>query len=297
MNAARNGKQVTAVVELRARFDESSNIYWSRKMEEAGVKVIYGTPGLKVHAKMTYFVRREGGREVSYASVSTGNFHEGNANVYTDFSLFTADKRIANEVSQVFSFIEQPYMRYTYRHLLCAPLSMREELLRLVDNEIQNAARGVEAGVSIKVNNLVDGEVIEKLYEASNANVPVKLAVRGICSLIPGVKGLSENVEAVSIVDRYLEHSRIFIFANGGKPRYYLSSADLMRRNLNQRVEIAMPVYNPRIQSVLQHIVDYAMRDNVKARKLDASQSNKIVVKGKQPFRSQEELRKYLGKL
>ncbi len=294
INAARNGKQVTAVVELRARFDESANIYWSRKMEEAGVKVVYGTPGLKVHAKMTLFVRREGGKEVSYSSVSTGNFHEGNANVYTDFSLLTADKRITTEVAQVFNFIEQPYNGYTYKHLMCAPLTLRNGIISLIDNEIQNAKKGVEAGITIKVNNLVDEQVIEKLYEASSAGVRVQLVVRSMCSIIPGVKGMSDKVEAVSVVDRYLEHSRVFIFANGGKPLYYISSADLMRRNLNQRVEVAVPIYNAQIQEVLRHVVGYALSDNVKARKLDAKQENRVVRRGKTPFRSQEALRNYL---
>ncbi len=294
MNAARNGKQVTAVVELRARFDESTNIYWARKMEEAGVKVVYGTPGLKVHAKMTYFVRRENGREVSYASVSTGNFHEGNANVYTDFSLFTVDRRITTEVAHVFSFIEQPYKGYHYRHLMCSPLTLRTDFMALVDNEIKNAKAGVRASIAIKVNNLVDDQVVEKLYEASCAGVKVSLVVRGMCSLIPGVKGMSQNVQAVSIVDRYLEHSRVFIFANGGKPLYFISSADLMRRNLDQRVEIAVPIFNPKVQDALRHIVGCALSDNVKARKLDAGQKNGIARRGKVPFRSQEELRKYL---
>lgn len=295
MNAARNGKQVTAVVELRARFDESANIYWSRKMEEAGVKVVYGTPGLKVHAKMTCFVRREGGKEVSYASLSTGNFHEGNANVYTDFSLLTADRRITAEVAQVFSFIEQPYKGYTYKQLLCSPLTLRTELMRLVENEISNAKKGVRASIAIKVNNLVDEQVVEKLYEASCAGVQVKLVVRGMCSLIAGVAGMSENIEAVSIVDRYLEHSRLLIFANGGSPLYYISSADLMRRNLDQRVEVAVPIHDPKIQEVLRHIMGYALSDNVKARKLDAKQENRIVARrGSLPFRSQEELRGYL---
>lgn len=297
INAARNGKSVTAVVELRARFDERANMYWAEKMEEAGVKVVYGAPGLKVHAKMTHFVRVEKGREVKYSIMSTGNFHEGNANVYTDLSLMTKDKRITEDIENAFNFIEQPYQGYRFKSLLFSPLTMRKELIFMIDREIRNAKAGKHACIMIKVNNLVDNQIIEKLYEASSAGVAVKLMVRGMCSIIPGVKGMSENIHGISIVDRFLEHSRIFVFCNSGRPRYYMSSADLMRRNLDHRVEVAVPVYDKKVQETLQVIMDFAFKDNVKARILDKNQSNRFVRNKQKPFRSQQELKDWLSNI
>ncbi len=294
INAAQNGKTVTAIVELRARFDEKANIYWSKRMEEAGIHVIFGVHGLKIHSKMTLITKEDQGKVVSYATLSTGNFHEGNANLYTDFNIFTADKRLTNEVDKVFTFLEFNFKSFNYKHLLVAPFNMRRKLYMHIDTEIDNAKKKLPAYIYCKINNLVDEEVIRKLYQASNAGVKIKLVVRGICSLIPGIKGMSDNIEAVSIVDRYLEHSRIFIFCNGGSEMYYISSADWMTRSLDYRVEVAAPVYDPEIQKELKHIVLSGLKDNVKARILDEKLSNTFKSdKSGKPFQSQIELHKY----
>lgn len=294
INAAQNGKEVTALVELRARFDEKANIHWSRKMEEAGIKVIFGVHGLKIHSKMTLITREEGGKLVNYSTLSTGNFHEGNANLYTDFNIFTADKRITNEVEKVFTFLEFNYKSFNYKHLLVAPFNMRRKLYTLIDTEIANAQQKLPAYIYCKINNIVDEEIIRKLYQASNAGVQIKMVVRGICSLIPGIKGMSENIEVVSIVDRFLEHSRIFIFCNNNDEQYYISSADWMTRNLDYRVEVASVIYDPEIRAELKSVVLAALKDNVKARILDAKLSNGFKkVKGKTNYRSQIELHNY----
>lgn len=294
INAAQNGKEVTAMVELKARFDEKSNIHWSEKMEEAGVNVIFGVAALKVHSKMTLITRQEGNKLMRYASVSTGNFHEGNANVYTDITLLTADGRITSEVERVFTFLEHPYRVLPYRHLLVSPNHMRKRLFSLVDKEIEHAAEGKPAYILGKINNLVDEAIIDKLYEANNAGVKIRLVVRGVCALIPSVPGLSENIEVVSIIDRFLEHSRILIFANGGNELCYISSADWMSRNLDRRVEVAAPIFDPRLKDELKTVVLYGLMDNQKARIIDENQTNSF--KGsdnRPPFRSQLELHKY----
>jgi polyphosphate kinase len=266
INAARNGKKVYVVIELQARFDEEANIYWSRKLEEVGARVTFGFPGLKVHAKLLDIVRKEGTRTVHYACVSTGNFHEGNATVYSDLFLFTADRRITAEVKRVFDFFESPYRNFTYRHLIKSPLNLRRKMYQLIDNEIKNARAGREAYIILKLNSLVDNEIIYRLYQANDAGVKIKLIVRGICSLTPGVPGLSENVEAVSIVDKYLEHSRVLIFCNGGNELYYITSADWMTRNLDRRVEIACPIFDKDVQREIRDMIGMQLRDNVKAR-------------------------------
>lgn len=294
MNAAHNGKAVTAIVELRARFDEKSNIFWSRQMEEAGINVILGPTGIKVHSKMTLITRQEGNSLVNYATISTGNFHEGNANLYTDYNLFTADKRITNEVDKVFTFLEFNYKTFTYKHLLVAPVNMRRKLYNLIDNEISNAKKKLPANIICKINNLVDEEIIGKLYQASNAGVKIQLVVRGTCALIPGIPGQSENIEIYSIVDRFLEHSRIFVFHNNGDELFFISSADWMTRNLDYRVEVAAPVYDESLKKELKNIVNFALRDNVKARVVNQKQNNAFRKgNGSKPFRSQIELHKY----
>jgi polyphosphate kinase len=294
MNAAHNGKAVTAIVELRARFDEKSNIFWSRQMEEAGINVILGPTGIKVHSKMTLITRQEGNSLVNYATISTGNFHEGNANLYTDYNLFTADKRITNEVDKVFTFLEFNYKTFTYKHLLVSPVNMRRKLYNLIDNEISNAKKKLPANIICKINNLVDEEIIGKLYQASNAGVKIQLIVRGTCALIPGIPGQSDNIEVYSIVDRFLEHSRIFVFHNNGDELFFISSADWMTRNLDYRVEVAAPVYNESLKKELKNIVSFALRDNVKARVVNQKQNNAFRKgNGSKPFRSQIELHKY----
>jgi polyphosphate kinase len=274
MNAAQNGKSVTVVIELLARFDEGANIFWSKKMEEVGIKIIFGIYGLKVHSKQTLITREEGGKLVNYATISTGNFHEGNANLYTDFNIFTADTRITNEVEKVFTFLEYNYKTFNYRYLWVSPVSMRRKLYLHIDTEIANARKRQPAYIYCKINNIVDVDVIQKLYQASNAGVKIRLMVRGICSLVPGVRGQSENIEVISVVDRYLEHSRFFIFCNDNHPKYFISSADWMTRNLDHRVEVAAPVLDPDLQSELLQIFEAGFKDNVKARIVDAKQSN-----------------------
>jgi polyphosphate kinase len=294
INAARNGKKVYVVIELQARFDEEANIYWSRKLEEVGARVTFGFPGLKVHAKLLDIVRKEGTRTVHYACVSTGNFHEGNATVYSDLFLFTADRRITAEVKRVFDFFESPYRNFTYRHLIKSPLNLRRKMYQLIDNEIKNARAGREAYIILKLNSLVDNEIIYRLYQANDAGVKIKLIVRGICSLTPGVPGLSENVEAVSIVDKYLEHSRVLIFCNGGNELYYITSADWMTRNLDRRVEIACPIFDKDVQREIRDMIGMQLRDNVKARIINAVQDNQYVQSnGETRIRSQVELYQY----
>lgn len=291
INAVKNGKDVTAVVELRARFDEEANIYWANKLQEEGAKVIYGVPGLKVHSKMFVITRKEGSKTVEYAHIGTGNFNRDTATVYTDHSLLTMDKRITDEVANVFTFYSDNLKMGSYKHLLVAPFFMRKELIQLINKEIQNARKNKQASIILKVNNLVDPEMIKKLYEASAEGVKIKLIIRGICSLVAGVKGLSDNIEAISIVDKFLEHSRVFIFHNGGDEKYYLSSADWMGRNLDARSEVAVPIYSMEIKKQIRSMIDLLWNDNVKARILDSEQKNdyrKSTPKNK--HRAQEEI-------
>ncbi|HJZ40680.1 MAG TPA: polyphosphate kinase 1 [Bacteroidales bacterium] len=294
INAARNGKRVTVVIELQARFDEEANIYWSRKLEEVGARVIFGIPGLKVHAKLLNITRKEGKKTMHYACVSTGNFHEGNARVYSDLFLFTADTRITSDVKRIFEFFENSYRNYSYRNIIKSPLYLRRKMYQLIDNEIRNARAGKEAYILLKINSLVDIEIIHKLYQANDAGVKIKMIVRGICSLIPGQPGLSENVEAISIVDKYLEHSRILIFCNGGDELYYITSADWMTRNLDRRIEVACPIFDKDVQREIRDMMEIQMKDNVKARIINAEQDNEYVKTVKnEKIRSQFELYHY----
>jgi polyphosphate kinase len=274
INAARNEKEVTVVIELQARFDEKANIYWSRKLEEVGAKIFFGIPGLKVHSKLLLITAKSGTKSKYYAGISTGNFHEGNAGVYTDMTLLTANKKITGEVFKVFDYFENTFKYYNYNHLLVSPQFMRNKLVNLIDNEIKFASEGKEAYIILKINNLVDTAMIHKLYQASQNGVKIKLVVRGICALIPGVKGLSENIEAIAIVDKFLEHARVFIFCNNNNEKYYISSADWMTRNLDNRIEVATPIYDPSIQRELRDVIDFQLNDNVKARVVDQFQAN-----------------------
>ena len=274
INAIKNGKQVTAIIELQARFDEEANIYWANKLQEEGAKVIYGVPGLKVHTKMFLISRKEGSKIVNYAHVGTGNFNRDTAGVYTDHSLLTADKRITEEIAKVFTFYSDNLKTGTYKHLLVSPFFMRKQIIQLINKEILNAKKNMPASIILKLNNLVDPEMIKKLYEASDAGVKIKLIIRGICSLVAGVKGLSENIEAISIVDRFLEHSRVLIFYNGGDEKYFLSSADWMARNFDFRSEVAVPIYDTAIQIQLKKITEILWSDNTKARVLGSEQNN-----------------------
>jgi polyphosphate kinase len=298
INAARNGKKVTVIIELQARFDEEANIYWSRKFEEVGAKVTFGFPGLKIHAKLLNIVRKEGRKIVNYACVSTGNFHEGNAMVYSDLFLFTADRRITSEVKRIFDFFENSYKNFSYRHIIKSPLYLRRKMYQLIDREIKNAKAGKEAYIILKLNSLVDNEIIYKLYQANDAGVKIKLIIRGICSLTPGVPGLSENVEAISIVDKYLEHSRVLIFCNGGDELYYITSADWMTRNLDRRVEVACPIYDKDVQREIREMIELQLKDNVKARIINSVQDNLYVgLNGSSKIRSQLEIYGYYRNL
>jgi len=290
MNAVQNGKDVTVVIELQARFDENSNIYWARELEEIGAKVLFGIPRLKVHSKLTLITRRIGKRVRHYSVIGTGNFHEGNSAAYTDVSMLTADQRIGREVEKLFDYFENPFKYPNFNHLLVSPQFMRRKIYALIDEEIRNAKAGREAWIMIKINNLVDADMIRKLYQASGAGVSVRMVVRGICSLIPGLPGMSDNIQAVSIVGRYLEHTRFFIFCNGGAERYYISSADWMTRNLDSRIEVAAPVYDLNVRKELKYIMETYLNDNVKARIIDAVQDNRYKRDNKPPLLSQTAL-------
>ena len=274
INAIRNGKQVVAVVELQARFDEEANIYWANQLREEGAKVIFGTPGLKVHTKLCLITRKEKRKTVKYAYIATGNFNENTSRLYSDHALITANQEIANEVSNVFNFLDNNIKNTGFRHLLVSPFLMRTEFLKLIDNEIKNAKNGLPAYMFLKMNSLVDLSMIEKLYEASRAGVSIRLIVRGICSLKPGVEDMSENIEVISIVDKYLEHSRIFLFANGGDEKIFISSGDWMTRNLDYRIELACPIYDPEIQEELREFLHLQWQDNTKARIIDKDLTN-----------------------
>ena len=288
ITAARNGKKVTAVVELLARFDEESNIKWSKRMQEEGVNVIFGVEGLKIHSKLLYIESKKG----NIACIGTGNFHEGNAKIYTDYLMMTARPKIVNEVAKVFDFIDRPFSPFRFSELLVSPNSMKSRILRMLDTEIRNASEGKEAWVKIKINHITDTDMVTKLYQASKAGVKIDIVIRGNCSLVPGIKGLSENIRCVGIIDRYLEHSRILIFANGGKPRYFLGSADWMPRNLLNRIEVLTPVYDEELQADLMRTISYGMRDTTNGRIVDGKGTNNFV-EG-EPFRSQQELYKEL---
>ena len=275
VNAAKNGKDVTVFIELQARFDEANNIKWTNQLRAEGIKVVSGVPGLKVHSKLTLIRRDEGGEKLKdYCVVGTGNYHEGTAKAYTDYHLLSSDKRIAREVRRVFQFIESPYKHQKYRHLLVSPNSNREGFYALIDREIEFAKAGLEAKLWVKITSISDHGMIEKLYEASQAGVKIRLIVRGINCLKLDDPELSANIEAISIVDRFLEHTRAFCFHNNGQPEYFISSADWMTRNLNRRVEVTAPIYDSKIQRQLRDHFEILWKDNTKARIFDAHQSN-----------------------
>ncbi|MDU6442461.1 MAG: polyphosphate kinase 1, partial [Pantoea sp.] len=280
IHAAYNGKKVTVVVELQARFDEEANISWAKRLTEAGVHVIFSAPGLKIHAKLFLISRREGDEVVRYAHIGTGNFNEKTARLYTDYSLLTADARITNEVRRVFNFIENPYRPVSFEHLMVSPQNSRQMLYQLVDAEIANAQQGRPCGITLKINNLVDNGLVDRLYAASGAGVKVNLLVRGMCSLIPDLPGISENIRVISIVDRYLEHDRVYIFENGGDKKVFLSSADWMTRNIDHRIEVAVSILDPRVKQRILDIIAILFSDTVKARIVDKELGNRYVPRG-----------------
>ncbi len=294
INAARNGKNVVVVIELQARFDEEANIDWSNRLQEVGAKVIHGIPGLKVHSKLTLITRRINRRQEHFAYIGTGNFQEETAKYYGDEGLFTFDKRITNDVVKVFEFFDKNYKQHVFNHIILSPFTTRQHFTYHIDHEIKNAREGKKAYMIIKMNSLVDEGMMEKLYEASQAGVRVKLIIRGICSLKPGVPGLSENIEAISIVDKFLEHSRIFYFYHGGNEKLYISSADWMVRNLDRRIELTCPIYDSEVKRELKQQLKIQLNDNVKARILDDVQDNKYVRNNGKPVRAQEAYYHYL---
>lgn len=288
--AARNGKKVTVVIELLARFDEASNIDWSKKMQDAGIHVIFGVEGLKVHSKITH-INMKSGNDI--ACISTGNFHEGNARMYTDYMLMTAARNVVHEVNSVFTFIEKPYLHGTFQELLISPNEMKRKFIKLIDAEIKNKLAGKIAYIRIKVNHITDLTMVRKLYEASACGVPIDMLVRGNCSLKTGIPGISETIHINGIIDRYLEHSRIFIFAAGGENKTYIGSADWMPRNLDNRIEVVTPVYDPLIKADLRKVIDFGLQDNCKGSIVDGTGENRPwTVDDGALFRSQEELYK-----
>lgn len=296
INAAKNGKAVTVIVELQARFDEENNIYYANKLQEEGIKVNFGIAGLKVHTKIILIRRKETNKNVYYAHIGTGNFNEKTSEIYCDHSFLTANTKITNEVKKVFAFFKDNYKRHVFRYLLVSPFNTRRQFIKLVKTEIANAKAGLPAGVTIKVNNLNDEEMANVLYEASEAGVKVNLIVRSICNVIPQ-QSYSENIHAISLVDRLLEHSRVMIFTNAGDAKVYIGSADWMTRNIDRRVEVTVPIFDPTIKQELIDMINIQLKDNTKSRVWDADLSNNYVVTGSdKEVRAQIATHEYLKK-
>ena len=297
IDAARNGKKVTVNVELRARFDEAHNLEMTEKLADSNIKVTLGISGLKVHSKLCVIRRKTPEGLKRYAVIATGNFNEKTAKTYTDFALFTAHPGICKEANSVFKFIEQSYRLPKLKHLWVSPINTRERIVASINHEIAIAESGGEGKIIAKLNNLVDSEITELLYKASLAGVTTKLIIRSMCELKPGLRNLSENISVTSIVDRYLEHTRVLVFNNGGDKQVYISSADWMTRNLDNRVEVTCPIYDEKLKRQILHILDLQLADNQKARIIDSRQANEYVSRGnKRKLRSQEAIYNYLNK-
>ena len=293
INAVKNGKQVTVQIELQARFDEESNIRYAEQLKAEGVKLIFGVRGLKVHSKICVIERKEGKELKRYGFISTGNFNESTAKIYTDYTLFTANQEILKEVNKVFNFFDTNYNVQKFKHLIVSPHYTKKQLKHLIDEEIKNAKAGKEAYIKLKMNNITSYKMIDKLYEASRAGVKIQMIVRGICCLVPGIEGMSENIEVISIVDKFLEHPRLFIFGNGGTPKVYVSSADWMTRNISFRVEVGCPIYDKTIQQELIDTFEISWADNVKARIINKAQDNTYRPHTTPALRSQVALYEY----
>lgn len=293
INAAVNGKAVTVSIELRARFDEEANINYAQQMENEGINLIFGVTGLKVHSKMCIIEREEGKKLKRYGFVSTGNFNESTAKIYTDYTLFTSNQKILKDVAKIFSFFEANYKIYRYKHLIVSPHYTQKAIFRLIDNEIEHVKNGKEGLIRLKMNSISSYMMIDKLYEASRAGVKIQMIVRGICCLIPGVKGMSENIEVISIIDKFLEHSRIYIFGNNGDTKLYISSADWMTRNIENRVEVSCPIYDETIKKEIIDTFNISWNDNIKARLINDSQENEYRVNSNEKVRSQFEIYNY----
>lgn len=294
INAAKNGKKVTVQIELQARFDEASNISYAEQMQTEGIELIFGIKGLKVHSKICVIERLEDTKIKRYGIISTGNFNESTGKIYTDITLFTAHQQILKDLSKIFEFFDINYRLHRYKHLIVSPHHTRSKINKLIDREICNANNNEIAYINLKMNSLSDFKMIDKLYDASRAGVKIQLQIRGICSLIPGIKGMSDNIEAISIVDNYLEHSRVYIFGNSNDPDVFISSADLMTRNLDGRVEVACPIYDQEVKNELIDNFNLGWKGNVKARILSEKLDNKYRVRGENPiFRAQLETYNY----
>lgn len=295
INAAKNGKKVNCLVELKARFDEQANIYWTNRLEEEGVSVNYGIMDYKVHSKICLIKRLEKGKYFYYANLATGNFNEKTAGLYCDHSLFTANPLITSELIRLFDGLQKKTFYKGFEQLIVSPLESRKKLYALIDREIKNAKSAKAAFIILKMNSLTDEEVVEKLYEASNAGVKVQLIIRGMCCLVPGLEGYSENIKVISIIDRFLEHARVWVFANGGKQKVFLSSADLMPRNLDHRVEVGFPILDSDVKNEILEILDIQLKDNTKAREINAQSNNRYVkTRTRVKHRAQEEIYNYL---
>ena len=295
ITAANNGKQVTAVVELQARFDEQANIRWARQLIAAGITVLFGVVGVKIHSKLCLISRQEQHQLVHYAHIGTGNFNEQTATTYTDFSLFTAHPHITDEVQQLFDYIANPTRNVHFNYLIVSPIDARARLYALIEHEIYHAQQHHPAAITLKLNNLIDKGLIDQLYKASQHGVKIQLIVRGMCSLIAGLKGISDNITVISIVDRFLEHARVYIFTNNNNPKVFISSADWMYRNIERRIEVGCPILSPVLKQRIIDITNLQLADNVKARLLDQSMSNRYVSRGKQPkIRAQTAIYHYL---
>lgn len=298
IDAVDNGKKVTVVVEIRARFDEEANIEWSKRMTDAGIRVVLGVPTLKIHSKLCLVTREERGSLVHYAHFGTGNFNEKTAKIYTDYSLFTRNQELAEEAVAVFDLIQYPYRRYKFQHLQISPLNARTKIQSLIRKEIQHLKEGHTAGITFKINNLVDKELIDDLYRAGQAGIKIRGIVRGMCSLVPGLPGISDNIEIISIVDRFLEHPRVMIFEGGGDRKVFISSADWMTRNMDNRIEVGCPIYDKRLQQRIVEMTEIQFCDTLKARVIDKEQTNRYVRRGnRKKLRSQIEIYDYLNQL
>ncbi|WP_298497838.1 polyphosphate kinase 1 [uncultured Algibacter sp.] len=287
INAAINGKAVTVSIELRARFDEQANINYAQQMKDEGVNLIFGVAGLKVHSKMCVVEREEGKKLKRYGFISTGNFNESTAKIYTDYTLLTSNKKILKDVNKIFEFFETNYRIFTYKHLIVSPHYTQNSVFRLIDIEIENVKQGREGLIRLKMNSISSYPMIDKLYEASRAGVKIQMIVRGICCLIPGIKGMSENIEVISVVDKFLEHSRVYIFGSNEETKLYISSADWMTRNIENRVEVSCPIYDEDIKKEIIDTFNISWSDNVKARILNDSQENEYRINNKLKVRSQ----------
>ena len=297
INAAKNGKKVLVQIELQARFDEENNIRVSEMLQAAGVELIFGVKGLKVHSKICLIERLENNNKKFYGFISTGNFNESTAKVYTDYTLFTANQSILKDVSKVFEFLKVNYKIQKYKHLIVSPHYTSSILFSMIDHEIENSKKGKKSVIILKLNSLTSYKFVDKLYEASNSGVKIKLIIRGICCLIPNLKNLSENIEVISVVDKYLEHPRVYIFENGGDKKVYISSADLMTRNLNNRVEVACPIYQKDLKKQILDTIKISLNDNVKSRLINLNKQNEFVENKNKKIRSQWDTYDYFCKI